>query len=142
MAPRSSAVFPLGLANGSTRVHAICLRRPFESIAVSVISARAMRSSALTVFSKFKDIVLGDFLSGMVIVNDPVASTCVIVPSSVGVSVSFLCWMIIFLLSKLLLLMLSMVGGSSFWEVIPIDSSCFEVILQLSSLAAAMAVRR
>ena len=51
VAPLPSGVFPLGLSNGSTRVHVICLRRPFESIAVSVMSACAFLSTARTASS-------------------------------------------------------------------------------------------
>ena len=117
----------------------MCLRRPFESIAVSVIFALAMRVTALRVGSKAMVLKV---LSGRVTVNAPVESKCVIVPSRVGVSASFLWWMITFLLSRLLLFMFCMVGGSPLWEVIPIVSSCFDVISQVSSLVAAMAGRR
>ena len=72
VAPLSSAVFPLGLAKGSTRVHSICFKRPFESMAVSVISARALRAMARTVFLSVS--VVED-LSGWVIVHDPLGST-------------------------------------------------------------------
>ena len=68
----------------------MCLRRPFESIAVSVMFARSMRVSARRV--GFKAMVMKVFSGRVfrVIVNVPVASACVIVPSRVGVSASFL----------------------------------------------------
>ena len=57
VAPLSSAVFPLGLSNGSTRVHVICFSRPFASIAVNVMSARAFLSNARTASSVVTSLV-------------------------------------------------------------------------------------
>jgi hypothetical protein len=48
VAPRSSAVFPLGLWKGSTRVQVICFSLPFASIAIRSMSALAFRSTALS----------------------------------------------------------------------------------------------
>ena len=139
MAPRSSAVFPSGFANGSTRVHSMCLRRPFESIAVSIISARVLRMSAR--IASFRSIVK-EVLLGRVMVHDPFWSISVIIPSRVGFSVFFLWCIITFLFKRLRLFMVDMVGGSSFEEIIPIVSSSSDVITQVSSLCAAMAGRR
>ena len=137
MVPRFSAVFPSEFANGSTRVHSICLRRPFESIAVSVISARVLRMSAR--IASFRSIV-NEVLLGRVMMNVPFAwSISVIMPSRVGVSVFFLWWIITFLFKRLSLFMVAMVGGSSFEDMIPIVSSSSDVIKQVSSLFAEMA---
>ena len=116
-----------------------CLRRPFESIAVSVKSARVLRMSARIV--AFRSIVK-EVLLGRVMMNDPFWSISVIMPSRVGVSVFFLWWIITFLFKRLSLFMVDMVGGASFEEVIPIVSSSSGVITQVSSLYAAMAGRR
>ena len=91
-----------------------CLRRPFESIAVSVISARVLRMSARIV--AFRSIVK-EVLLGRVMMNDPFWSISVIMPSRVGVSVFFLWWIITFLFKKLSLFMANMVGGSSFFRI-------------------------
>ena len=63
-------------------------------------------------------------------------------PSSVGVSVSFRCCTITFLLSRLVLSMFSNVRVSWLWEVIPIIVRSSDVSSQVSSLFAAMAGRR
>ena len=60
--------FSFGVSEGFYRVRSICFKRPFESMAVSVISARALRAMARTVFLSVS--VVED-LSGWVIVHDP-----------------------------------------------------------------------